>query len=114
MMSVPESVPPGEGKEYVPVTSKVSAFATPKLDVRAHRALASTIQLSFIVPPPWGAGKVRVPQSLRRRAYDADATRREDPLAKIRPGRGQRDYEAYGKSVLTVEGQHACKLIGDR
>jgi len=35
-------------------------------------------------------------------------------MAKIRPGLGQRDYSAQGKNVLIVEGQHACKLVGDR
>jgi hypothetical protein len=46
MVSVPESVPL-EGNEYVPETSNVFAFATPKLNAIAHNTLASALLLSF-------------------------------------------------------------------
>ena len=51
MVSVPENVLPGDGIEYVPETSKRSAFATPQLSTIAHNAPASALLVSFIGSP---------------------------------------------------------------
>jgi hypothetical protein len=35
------------------------------------------------------------------------------PLAKIRPGQARTPETHASHGVLTVEGQHACKRVGD-